>query len=79
MTASVTNGNLAPYEVYAIKYAEADALPPGKVEIGADPHESTFDMAYYISLIRRGNEAIVVHTGFNATSGLKRGRHVPSR
>lgn len=64
------------YEVYAIKYAEADALPPGKVMIGADPHESPFDMAYYVWLVRRGDAAIVVDTGFNAVSGAKRGRRV---
>lgn len=64
------------YEVYAIKYAEADALPPGKVAVGADPHESPFDMAYYVWLIRSGDTAIVVDTGFNATSGAKRGRRV---
>ena len=64
------------YEVYAIKYAEADALPPGKVAIGADPHDSSFDMAYYVWLIRRGDRAIVVDSGFNARSGAKRGHRL---
>jgi glyoxylase-like metal-dependent hydrolase (beta-lactamase superfamily II) len=65
-----------PYEVYAIKYAEADALPPNKVMIGADPHESPFDMAYYVWLIRRDDTAVVVDTGFNAASAAKRGRRL---
>ena len=64
------------YEVYAIKYAEADGLPANKVQIGADPHESTFDMAYYVWLIRRGDDAIVVDCGFNPASGAKRGRRL---
>lgn len=38
-----TSPPLEPYEVYAIKYAEADALPLGKVEIDADPHQSTLE------------------------------------
>ena len=76
MTISGTPTSAAPFEVYAIKYAEADALPPNKVEIGLDPHHSAFNMAYYIWLIRRGDEAIVVDTGFNAVSGTKRGRRL---
>ena len=76
MTADNDTPASAPYEVYAIKYAEADALPPGKVEIGLDPHHSPFDMAYYIWLMRHGDEAIVVDTGFNADSGAKRGRRL---
>ncbi len=64
------------YEVYAIKYAEADALPPGNVDIGADPHDSAFDMAYYLWLVRGGGTTIIVDTGFNATSGAKRGRRL---
>ena len=68
--------DLPEYEVYAIKYAEADALPPGKVVIGADPHESAYDMAYYVWLIRRGDTTVVVDTGFNARAGAKRGRRL---
>lgn len=71
-----TSPPLEPYEVYAIKYAEADALPLGKVEIDADPHQSTLNMAYYIWLIRRGKQAFVVDTGFNPASGAKRGRRI---
>ena len=76
MTVPAASSSLEPYEVYAIKYAEADALPPGKVEIGADPHRSTLDMAYYVWLIRRGDKVVVVDTGFNAVSGAKRGRRL---
>lgn len=76
MTTASSTPSFAPYEVYAIKYAEADALPPGKVEIGLDPHHSLFDMAYYIWLIRRGDEVVVVDTGFNVSSGAKRGRRL---
>ena len=76
METSRASGGLPVYEVYAIKYAEADALPPGKVEVGADPHESVLDMAYYVWLIRSGDAAILVDTGFNATSGAKRGRRL---
>ena len=64
------------WEVYAVKYAEADGLPPGKVEIGADPHRSTYDMAYYVWLIRGPTEDIVVDSGFNAASGAKRGHRL---
>ena len=76
MSRPVTDHTSIEYEVYAIKYAEADGLDPEKVEIGADPHESAFDMAYYIWLIRAGSEVIVVDTGFNAASGQRRGRRL---
>ena len=76
MTTRAAQGDGPQYEVYAIKYAEADALPPSKVEVGADPHQSPVDMAYYVWLIRRGDVAIVVDTGFNAASGAKRGRRL---
>ena len=76
MSAWAAEPSLAPYEVLAIKYAEADALPPGTVQIGMDPHHSPFDMTYYVWLIRRGSEVIVVDTGFNPASGAKRGRRL---
>ena len=76
MSGRDANGDLPEYEVYALKYAEADALPPDKVEIGADPHESARDMAYYVWLIRGCDTTIVVDTGFNAASGAKRGRRL---
>ena len=76
MKLAADNTILQSYEVYAIKYAEADALPPSRVEIGGDAHEPVRDMAYYVWLIRRGNTAFVVDTGFNPTSGAKRGRRI---
>ncbi len=76
MTETNTPMSAAPWEVYAIKYAEADALPPDKVQIGLGSHHSPFNMAYYIWLIRRGAEAIVVDTGFNPVAGSKRGRRL---
>ena len=42
MSAWAAEPSIAPYEVFAIKYAEADALPPGKVQIGTHPHHSPF-------------------------------------
>ena len=44
--------------------------------IGADPHDSPYDMAYYIWLIRCGGQAIAVDSGFNARSGVKRGHRL---
>ena len=76
MTEHASHEAFRTWEVYAIKYAEADALAPGDVAIGADPHHSPFAMAYYVWMIRRGGEAIVVDTGFNAASGAKRGRRL---
>ena len=36
-TPEPVNGEDPEYEVYAFKYAEADALPSDKLAIGADP------------------------------------------
>ena len=50
MTAPDPVGDTGPsYEVYAIKYAEADALPVSKLIIGADPHEERGRVTWLIS------------------------------
>ena len=76
-TPEPVNDEHPEYGVYAIKYAEADALPSDKLAIGAAAHDTPArDMTYYVWLFRRAELAIVVDTGFNAGSGARRGHRL---
>ncbi len=64
---------LHPWEVYAIRYATV-ARRAAENFIGGDAHESAMHMDYFVWLARRGKEAWVVDTGFNADAALRRKR-----
>jgi len=60
-------------EVYAIRFGRAERKRSESF-IGGDPHDGPMEMAYYVWLIRRGGEAIVVDTGFDRTVAAARNR-----
>lgn len=62
------------YEVFAIKYAELKGRPARDIFLGADLHEAPVDMDYFVWLIRAGDKAIVVDTGFDRKVADSRGR-----
>ena len=60
-------------EVYAIRYGRSERRRADSF-IGGDPHDGPMPMAYYVWLIRRGGEAIVVDTGFDREVAAVRAR-----
>ena len=60
-------------EIYAIRYGRSSRLRSQSF-VGGDLHDGPMPMAYYIWLIRRGEEAIVVDTGFDRTVAAERSR-----
>ena len=63
------------YSVYAIKYAQRDAVRSEHF-LGGDPHEnSAMPMDYFIWLIRNANgRTWVVDTGFDSSDAQQRNR-----
>jgi len=64
---------IAPYEVYAIRYATV-ARRSAENFIGGDPHESGARMDYFVWLVRNAAHTFVVDTGFNEAAARKRRR-----
>lgn len=62
------------YEVYALKYAELKNRRATEIFLGADPHEGSVDMDYFVWLIRSPERVILVDMGFNRDVAEKRGR-----
>ncbi len=61
------------YEVYAIKYGHHDR-PARDNFLGGDPHEVNMPLDYYLWAIVGDGQTFVVDTGFDATTGSRRGR-----
>lgn len=64
---------MAPYEVYAIKYAH-HARRAGENFIGGDPHDGPMPLDYFVWLVRGEAGQYVVDTGFSAAVAARRGR-----
>jgi glyoxylase-like metal-dependent hydrolase (beta-lactamase superfamily II) len=65
-----------PYEVVALRYATLRSRKSELIyryESYGEP-DAEVEMAYYFWLLRRGDEAIVVDTGFDPVIGERRGR-----
>jgi len=63
------------YEVYAVKYAERDALRSEHF-VGGDPHDGPMPMDYYVWALVGPARTIVVDTGFGAADAEARGRRL---
>ena len=61
------------YEVYAIKYAHHERRA-GENFIGGDPHDGPMPLDYFVWLVRDGERALVVDTGFSAATAARRQR-----
>lgn len=69
---------LEPYEVYAVKYAQRDAVRADHF-IFSDAHDVPMPMDYFLWAIVGRNRTFVVDTGFCPEEAVKRGRdHVRS-
>jgi glyoxylase-like metal-dependent hydrolase (beta-lactamase superfamily II) len=64
-----------PYELYAVRYATA-MRRQADVFIGADLHDSTVPMDYFVWLARNELHTVVIDTGFDAAAALRRGRQL---
>lgn len=64
------------WEVYAIKYADRNARTRADSFILDDDHAAPHAMDYYLWLLRRGTQVILVDTGYDTDEGLSRGRPI---
>ncbi|RKQ35780.1 N-acyl homoserine lactonase family protein [Oceanobacillus halophilus] len=63
------------YEVYAIKYAERDAIANNHYHGSNDAHENYYmPMDYFIWVAKSKEYTVVIDVGFNETIANKRGR-----
>ena len=61
------------YEIFAIRYGKS-VRKRSESFVGGDPHDGPMPMAYYVWLIRNGERAVVVDTGFDPRVAQSRGR-----
>ncbi len=64
---------LEPYELYAIKYAQRDAVRADNF-IFSDSHDVPMPLDYFVWAIVGRNRTFVLDTGFDAAEAEKRGR-----
>lgn len=67
---------MSDWEVYAIKYAERNARTRADSFVIDDNHDAPHAMDYFIWLLRRGDEVILVDTGYDAQEAKARGRPI---
>ena len=65
--------NLPDYEVYAIRYAR---MARGRAAnfLGGDPHDGPMPMDFFVWLVRGAGQCVLVDTGFNADTAMRRQR-----
>ena len=68
--------DLAVHDVYAVKYAERDAVRSEHFIGGADPHDAPMPMDYFVWVVRGGDRTWVVDTGFDQGDADARGRRL---
>ncbi|MCL4800609.1 MAG: N-acyl homoserine lactonase family protein [Burkholderiales bacterium] len=67
--------NIAPYEIYAIRYGTHAARRAHENFIGGDPHDDApMPLDYFLWAIVGRDRVFVVDTGFDETMGRRRGR-----
>ncbi|WP_323771875.1 N-acyl homoserine lactonase family protein [Antarctobacter sp.] len=67
---------MSDWEVFAIRYADRAARVRADSFIFDDNHDAPHPMDYYIWLLRRGAEVILVDTGYDAAEGQARARPI---
>ncbi len=60
-----SESNLPIYELYAIRYAQRDAVRSEHF-IGGDPHDGPMPMDYFVWLAKTEDHVVVIDTGFTA-------------
>ncbi|WP_422039605.1 N-acyl homoserine lactonase family protein [Roseibium sp.] len=67
---------MTPWEVFAVKYADRNERTRKDSFLFDDDHHLPHDMDYFIWVLRRVNEIILVDTGYDQDEGDRRGRPV---
>lgn len=67
---------MSDWEVYAVKYADRNARTRADSFIFDDNHDAPHAMDYFIWVLRRGEEVILVDTGYDAQEAEARGRPI---
>lgn len=63
------------YELYAVKYAQHERTASQNF-LGGDPHDGPMPMDYFVWLVRGAGLELVVDTGFNAATAVRRNRRL---
>ncbi|MDU8910308.1 N-acyl homoserine lactonase family protein [Aestuariicoccus sp. MJ-SS9] len=69
---------MSEWEVFAVKYSDRNNRTRADSFIFDDAHDAPHPMDYFMWLLRRGDEAILVDTGYDAAEGQARGRPIRS-
>lgn len=67
---------MTPWEVYSVKYADRTARVRGDSFIFDDKHDSPHPMDYFMWVLRRGADLILVDTGYDEAEAIVRGRPI---
>ncbi len=67
---------MSEWEVFAIKYADRNARTRADSFIFDDNHDAPHAMDYFMWLLRRGSEVILVDTGYDDAEATARGRPI---
>ncbi|MDF0749578.1 N-acyl homoserine lactonase family protein [Marinobacter sp. 71-i] len=72
--ATSSSSNPAPFELYAIRYANHSNRKSSDNMIGGDLHEEGSDLDYFVWVARRAGEVFLIDTGFGREAAAQRGR-----
>ena len=67
---------MSDWDVYAVKYADRNARARADSFIFDDNHDAPHPMDYFMWLLRRGDELILVDTGYDAVEAAQRDRPI---
>ena len=64
---------MANWEAFAIRYADQENRTRARAFLSDDNHNAPYPIDFYIWLLRRGDELILVDTGFDGPEAQRRG------
>jgi len=67
---------MSNWQVHAVKYAERNARTRADSFIFDDNHDAPHAMDYFIWVLRRGSETILVDTGYDSAEAAARDRPI---
>ncbi len=67
---------MSAWEVFAVKYADRNARVRGDSFIFDDNHDAPHAMDYFMWVLRRGSEVLLVDTGYDAEEASSRDRPI---
>lgn len=67
---------MSDWEVHAVKYADRNERTRAESFLFDDNHDTPHAMDYFIWVLRRGDEVIIVDTGYDTAEATARGRPI---